>query len=128
MSVGFADLHFSVYTADGVLPLPSYEEGTGVLSYSAEIRFYDRPTMLAVQALFSVVTVKPALGILNAGTVIIEKGAGKRSLIYPDAGNEYTVDAILVGWVPLGLSFTDRAYRVAARWIVLDPVSAEEAE
>lgn len=98
------------------MPVP--EDGTGVLYYAATILCPSRARYLELQALLSVVTVKPAIGLMGGGTAVVEKGPGERSLIYPDGDAEVTVDAILVSWSPAGRVGIQSAYEVSARWLI----------
>jgi hypothetical protein len=116
MAVGFGTVAFDVMT-DGSVPLPSREDGTGVFYYSATVKCATRADMLALQGLFSVATVLPAIGSLDLGTVVVEKGVGVRTLTYPDGAAEYTTDAILLSAVPVGRAFTAGPYLLTCRWV-----------
>lgn len=116
----FGDVQFSVVTSDGSLPLPAIEESTGITYYAPEMKFTDRETMLDMAALFSVATVKPAIGLIHSGTVIIEKGHGVDVLTYPDGIEEIAVNAVLISWSPMGRSHSNNFYRVQTRFVLLD--------
>lgn len=118
MATGFGLASFSVYT-DGELPAPERGDG-GVLSYTATVKLESSAQVDQLSSYFSVVTLRPALGLMNQGTIIIEAGAGVRSLTIPEAnGTERVFDAVLTEFSASTKALTDAAWSVDATWILL---------
>ena len=95
MAVGFSTTAFAVLATDGTLPSPSLDEH-GWLTYSATILVATDAAVDDLRALASTITIKAAMGLRNAGTVVVEAGPGVRTLTFPTPeGGERVFSAIL---------------------------------
>ena len=118
MAVSFGTVAFSVYTDDGSLPVPTADE-RGWLWYNATIQVADADKMFDLQAYLSTITVKPAMGMRNGGTVVIEAGAGERDITYPSsAGDDIDGSAILTAMAPTANMFFDDQWRIECTWLI----------
>lgn len=117
MATGFSTITFGVIT-DGTLPVPMRDGSTGFFHYSATIKLASRADVLALQNLLSIITELPAIGALDIGTIVIEKGAGVRTLTYPEGTFEHSVDAILTSVSPIARSHVDGPYMVDCTWMI----------
>lgn len=121
--VGFNDIPFVVLTTSGRLPHPKKDEATGFDWYEAEIHLTSRAQMIELRNLQTQITARPAAGLMGAGTVVAERGPGKKVLIYPDGGSEITVDAILTTMTIQSFVGHQNSYRCTAKWFLVDAVS-----
>jgi hypothetical protein len=113
MAVSFDSIAFSVYPdGDGYLPLPAGPENANEpRTYTATARLQSGTDVSNLRAKRSIVTIQPAMGFVEGGTVVVEAGIGARSLTYPTAeAAELTEDAILTSIVPVG-HLTNDDYR-----------------
>lgn len=119
MAVGFGIVAFSVYT-DGELPQPEAGEG-GVLTWSASLKIASSANMESLRNYLTIVTVRPALGLVNQGMALIEAGPGIRSLTIPE-GNGATrqYDAVLTSFAARSRLLTDEAWTVDASFLLLE--------
>lgn len=120
--VGFDSVPFYVLTSDSTLPLPAREDGSGVYYYAPRVLSRSREDYIALQDLFSPTTVNPALGPLDTGVAVVERGVGVRTLVYPDGSDEITVDAILVSILPQGRSLDQIGYVSQLRFFIAEAI------
>lgn len=118
MTVSFNAIPFDVATGDGRLPFPKTEESSGFEWYEAEVFVRSRANLFLLRALVTQITPRPALGMMRAGTVVVERGVGEKSLIYPDGAGETTVLAILTGFTPRAMIERRDIYRVALKFLL----------
>ena len=117
MATGFSTITFGIIS-DGTLPVPTRDDSTGLFHYTATIKVDSRADVLALQNLFSIITELPAIGALDIGTIVVEKGAGVRTLTYPEGTFEYEIDGILVSFMPLARSHIDGPYIIECVWML----------
>lgn len=117
MATGFDTVTFGI-TTDGTLPSPTRDDSTGLFHYTATIKVNSRADMLALQNMMSIITELPAIGALDIGTIVIEKGVGVRTLTYPEGTFEYEVDAILTSFSPLARSHVNGPYIIECQWMI----------
>lgn len=119
MAVGFGTVTFGVLTDDGTLP--AVESGdSGFQTWSATLQLASSANVDSLRAYLSIVTMKPALGMVNGGSAVIEAGAGVRSLTIPESsGNEREFDAILTALSARTRVNTDANWSVDATFQIL---------
>jgi hypothetical protein len=122
MAVQWDSTAFSVVAIDGTIPGVGIDEN-GIHTYTAEIMLASAANMRTLREDVSTVTVVPAMGARNAGTVVIEAGTGGRSLTLPlPDGAEETWTAVLVSFEPMGNLLHDDAWTAEASWILIEEV------
>lgn len=121
--VGYDSVSFGV-VSDGSLPLPTPEDGTGILSYAARVKLSTRADYRALQAMLSRATVRPAMGILAGGTAVVEAGPGALQLRYPDGPDEIAVEAILLSFAPVARILSGGPYLAECRWLIVEALPA----
>ena len=94
MAVGFNAVPFDVRVDDAAsLPYP-IQDDDGIETYTASLIVASKTNVDALKALKSTVTILPALA--GGGLVVVEHGAGAKTLIFPRySGVEQTETAIL---------------------------------
>lgn len=120
MAVGFGTVLFSVYSPDGTLPAPVPDE-RGWKRYAASIQVGSNADVETLDGLVSTITEKPAIGMRNGGTVIVEGGsAGARTLTFPTPnGGERVFTAILTSIQPVANLLHADQWQVEATWLLL---------
>lgn len=119
MAVGFSSVAFSVLATDGTLPAPAMDE-RGWLTYSATLYLASAANVDALAALASTVTIKPAIGLRNTGTVVVEAGDGVRTLTFPTPeSGERVFSAILTDLQPTGNLVNDAAWQCEASFLLI---------
>lgn len=119
MATTYNSIAYRVTTDDAQLPGPTPGDG-GILSYTASITLGSAADVASIAALLSIVTVKPALGMVNGGTIVVEAGPGSKTLVLPtSAGSERTFAAILTDFQSAPYVTTDATWRCDATWMLL---------
>lgn len=119
MATGFGSVAFSVTTSDGELPAIASDE-TGLQTYEATVKVGSSANVDTLRSLQSIYTVRPMLGGINQGTIVVEAGVGVRSLTIPEAnGAERVFDALLTSISASVYMTSDAAWMVDCSWLVL---------
>lgn len=122
MTVGFYNIPFDVLAPDATLPYPTPDE-TGILIYEASVRLRSTVDVDALIALASTITIRPALGLRNSGSIVIEAGDGVRHLTIPlPDGEEVVYRAILTAIEPVANMLRDDAYSVDVSFVLIETV------
>lgn len=122
MAIGFGTIFFSVYSSEGLLPSPVMDE-RGWLTYSAQIQVGSAADVASLRNLASTLTIKPALGMRNGGTVIVEAGGGVKTLTIPlPEVAEKAYNAILTSLQPTANLLHSDQWQVEAAWLLISEV------
>lgn len=120
-TVAFDSNEIRIFTdSDGRLPLPVPDDN-GMETYTATLLIASKAIQDALKLLHSKVTVLPAMA--GGGLFVVERGPGKKHLIYP-IGNEETEEryAILISFTPLAFGFRDTDRTIEATWLLGDVI------
>lgn len=120
MATRYSTIEFGIMT-DGTLPVPTQDDETSFYHYSATIKLDSRADMLAMQNLKSKITELPAIGAMDIGTVVVEKGPGIRTLVYQEGDTEYEISAILISVAPTSQMISPGMYMLDCTWWTRKP-------
>lgn len=118
MTVSFGGTPFRVKNDEGRLPAPKSSDG--FKRYDATLIVASTANYNALFALRSVVTLGPAMGMMDGGFIVVEKGGGMGTLTIPTPAGEVSYDAVLVDWDPQFHYDNEAAYLVDAGFILGD--------
>lgn len=121
MAMGFAGVTFNLDLSGGA-ELPEIVRRDGVRTWEGTVIVAATDMRDLLLQRLSDVTVKPALGTIDSGTIVIEAGYGLGNLTIPTPSGEQTYRAALTSAEIVGLK-GGTFWRVAVAFVIGDRVS-----